>query len=144
MKRSAKREGTVGDEVKDVPKKSRGRKKEIILPVDADSNAGVEVIIRKKALGEAPEEHHFILSDGRKLKSLLELADAVHEMSDDMFRSHVNDARNDFSNWIKDIFEEPILADELKRVGDRSRTEISLLRYLLKEMQDKEDVKRGG
>ena len=32
----------------------------------------VEVHVVKKTLGKAPEEYHFVLHDGRKLKSLYE------------------------------------------------------------------------
>ena len=39
----------------------------------------------------------------------MDLADALRDMSDDLFSHHVNDARNDFANWVHHVFEEPDL-----------------------------------
>jgi hypothetical protein len=147
MRKSAKKEVAADLSTKDAAKKSKVKKqaaKDVCVPAASGNDSSVEVIIKKKTLGTAPEEYHFVLSDGRRLKSLFELADAVHDMNDDIFRSHVNDARNDFSSWVKDIFDEPHLAEELKGTGDRLRTEVSLLRYLLKEIKGSEKSKRGG
>ena len=94
----------------------------------------VEVIIRKKVLGEAPEEHHFIVADGRKLKNIIELADALETMSEEIFRHHANDFRNDFSTWVKDVFYDHSLAEDISRARNRLETQIAVLRRLVKEL----------
>ena len=94
----------------------------------------LEVIIKKKILGEAPEEHHFVVADGRKLKSLVDLAKALETMSEEVFKHHVNDLRNDFSNWVNDVFQDAGLSEELAKVKDKAGSEIVLLRKLLKEL----------
>ena len=94
----------------------------------------VEVIIRKKVLGEAPEEHHFVVADGRKLKNIIELADALETMSEEIFRHHVNEAKNDFSAWVKDVFYDHSLAEDISRAKNRLETQIVLLRRLIKEL----------
>lgn len=94
----------------------------------------VEVIIRKKVLGEAPEEHHFIVADGRKLKNIIELADALETMSEEIFRHHVNEFKNDFSAWVKDVFYEHSLADDMSRAKNRLETQIAILRRIVKEL----------
>ena len=94
----------------------------------------VEVIIRKKVLGEAPEEHHFVVADGRKLKNIIELADALETMSEEIFRHHANEAKNDFSNWVKDVFYDHSLAEDISRAKNRLETQIAILRRLVKEL----------
>ena len=94
----------------------------------------VEVIIRKKVLGEAPEEHHFVVADGKKLKNIIELADALETMSEEIFRHHVNEAKNDFSAWVKDVFYDHSLAEDISRAKNRLETQIAVLRRLVKEL----------
>ena len=94
----------------------------------------IEVIIRKKILGEAPEEHHFVVADGRKLKNIIELADALETMSEEIFRHHANEVKNDFSNWVKDVFYDHSLAEDISRAKNRLETQIAVLRRLVKEL----------
>ena len=94
----------------------------------------VEVVIKKKLLGEAPVERHFVVADGKKLKNIIELADALETMTEEIFAYHVNEHKNDFSNWIKDVFSEHSLAEDIKRAKNKLETQIVLLRRLVKEL----------
>ena len=94
----------------------------------------LEVIIRKKILGEAPVEHHFVVADGRKLKNIIELADALETMSEEIFMHHANEFRNDFSSWVKDVFYDHSLAEDISRAKNRLETQIVVLRRLVKEL----------
>ena len=94
----------------------------------------LEVIIKKKILGEAPEEHHFVVADGRKLKNILELADALETMSEEIFRHHSNELKNDFSSWVKDVFYDHSLAEDISRAKNRLETQIAILRRIVKEL----------
>ena len=94
----------------------------------------VEVIIRKKVLGEAPEEHHFVVADGRKLKNIIELADALETMSEEIFRHHANELKNDFASWVKDVFYDHSLAEDISRAKNRLEAQIAVLRRLVKEL----------
>jgi hypothetical protein len=91
----------------------------------------VEVSVARKVSGEAPEQYHFILKDGRRLKSIQELSDALETMNDEVFFHHVNELKNDFASWVKDVFDEHSLADELKRTRNRVETRIKLLQKLV-------------
>ncbi|MBW2980610.1 hypothetical protein KY360_04290 [Candidatus Woesearchaeota archaeon] len=104
----------------------------------AKPKAKVEVTIKSKVLGEAPEEHHFVLSDGKRLKSLFELVDSLGKMGEDVFKAHVNKDKNDFSNWIKDVFKVPDLAKEISAINNQVGTEICLLRKLVDELKKEE------
>ena len=101
---------------------------------NSGNKSSVEIIIKKKILGEAPEEHHFVVVDGKKLKNIIELADALETMSEAVFMHHVNDARNDFSNWVKDVFYDHSLAEDISRAKDKLETQVVVLRRLVKEL----------
>ena len=109
--------------------KKRGKKASSKSP-----NQTVEVIIRKKILGEAPEEHHFVVADGKKLKNIMELADALETMSEEIFRHHANEFRNDFSSWVKDVFYDHSLAEDISKAKNRLEAQIVVLRRIVKEM----------
>lgn len=112
------------------------KKRGIEAKVSDDSKKlqSVEVIIKKKIMGEAPIEHHFVVADGRKLKNILELADALETMSEEIFRHHANDFKNDFSTWVKDVFYDHSLADDISRAKTRFEAQIAILRRLVKEL----------
>ena len=61
-----------------------------------------------------PEEKRFWLCDGRVLKSLKELREALRYMDNGIFTYHVNENKNDFYNWIKDVIGNEKLAEEIK------------------------------
>jgi len=118
-------------------KRGRAARKTIESAIKSNSKKqlqSVEVIIRKKLLGEAPVEHHFVVADGRKLKNIIELADALETMTEEIFSHHVNEAKNDFSNWVKDVFYDHSLAEDLSRAKNRLETQIVVLRRLVKEL----------
>ena len=94
----------------------------------------LEVIIKKKILGEAPEEHHFVVADGKKLKNVLELADALETMSEEIFRHHANEFKNDFSSWVRDVFYDHSLAEDISRAKNKLETQIAILRRVVKEL----------
>ena len=63
-----------------------------------------------------------------------ELADALETMSEEIFAHHANEFRNDFSNWIKDVFYDHSLAEDISRAKNRLETQIAVLRRLVKEL----------
>src|SRR3989344_2290179 len=65
---------------------------------------------------EAKPENYFILITGVPLKNLRELANSLETMNDWVFSHHVNDARNDFSNWMKEILKEDVLSEEIRHI----------------------------
>ena len=63
---------------------------------------------------EIPVEKYFYVSDGTVIKNLKELPDALRNMSPEAFNSHVNEEKNDFYNWVNDVFEHASLARKIK------------------------------
>ncbi|NOZ80974.1 MAG: hypothetical protein GXP63_04845 [DPANN group archaeon] len=95
------------------PSKSRGR------PIHAD----------------VPTEHYFLLIDGSAIRGLEELADAFDQMSDDVFYYHVNEFKNDFANWIRDIFDEKELAEHIELAKSIEHAHIAVLRHIIKQLK---------
>ena len=52
-------------------------------------------------------------------------------MTDDIFKHHVNEMKNDFANWIKDVFKEEKLAKELFKTTDKDKTQIIILKHVI-------------
>ena len=91
----------------------------------------LEILIKK--IGEAPHDKRFVLKDGRVLKDLVELAHALEHMSDDVFNQHVNASKNDFRNWVSDVFSQKELAAELEKAKTRSELQLAVLKHIVKE-----------
>jgi len=114
---------------KKAKKKAPAKKKTKKAPAKAKRK--VYIKIKSNILGEVLQEFEFYLSDGRKLKTVFELVDALESMSEDMFTEHVNDVKNDFSSWVNDVFKEPNLAKEIKKVRSRIETQKVLMKKLI-------------
>ena len=67
----------------------------------------------EKLLKEAPAGKYFYVHNGMTIRNLDELAVALDLMDKKIFEYHVNQNKNDFSNWIKEIIKEEGLAKEL-------------------------------
>lgn len=78
-----------------------------------------------------PEEY-FRLSNGRVLKNLYELMNSLESMDNAVFASHVNEAKNDFGNWVKYIFKDESLA----RSVFESKTKDSMRKAIESRMFD--------
>jgi hypothetical protein len=89
---------------------------------------------KSKILNNVHKDFYFSLIDGSSIKNLLELVNALDKMSDDVFYYHVTPEKNDFANWIRDVFKEKNLAEEITKVNSRLETEVCLLKYLVKEL----------
>lgn len=92
----------------------------------------IEILVKK--IGEAPHDKRFVLRDGRVLKDFVELAHALEHMSDDVFNHHVNSSRNDFRNWVRDVFSQKELAAELEKAKTRSELQLAVLKHIVKEV----------
>jgi len=63
-------------------------------------------------LNDVLPHHIFNCLDGRQVKNMYELADALETMSEDVYGHHVNLENNDFSNWLKHCTDEKQLSKE--------------------------------
>ena len=73
-----------------------------------------------KRLADVPGEHAFWCNDGRIVKSMHELKEALEQMGDAIYVYHANAEKNDFSAWAKDVLIDEKLAWDLSKSTDRS------------------------
>jgi len=66
--------------------------------------------------GEVEPAKSFWLSDGRVLKNLAELADALDSADLSVWNYHVTAEKNDFANWVEDVFGDKALGKALRGV----------------------------
>lgn len=67
----------------------------------------------RKYLCDAAPEQCFWVNNGPILRNMNGLANALPEISDDTYKHHVNDEKNDFSRWINDVIGDQKLANDL-------------------------------
>ena len=66
-----------------------------------------------RVLSDTGGDKRFFCHDGCISSNLQQLADCLVHMSDDSYRHHVTPLKNDFSNWIRDVFGDDKLANDL-------------------------------
>jgi hypothetical protein len=66
-----------------------------------------------KILQEISPDKYFWARDGTVIKNLRELYGALLRMDKGTFSHHANKERNDFYNWVKDVFNDKGLANSL-------------------------------
>ncbi len=73
----------------------------------------------RKFLASVPEEYVFWCHDGRILRDMRELGEALTTMSDETFAYHSNAEKKDFSNWIRDVIGDAQLSRRLDVAANR-------------------------
>jgi hypothetical protein len=68
----------------------------------------------ERLFADVPEDRSFWCCDGRIFRNMRDLSDGLANMSDETFAYHVNDEKNDFSNWLKDVIEDEKLAKDME------------------------------
>ncbi len=77
--------------------------------------------VSKSWLADVAADKVFWCHDGRVMKNLDELGAALREMSEETFRYHVTEDRNDFSKWVEDVIGDHELSAVLKNSSTRSQ-----------------------
>jgi len=78
---------------------------------------------------------YFYTADGSTIRSLEELPNALARMDDDTYLRHVEEKKNDFSNWVRDVLELPQLARNLEEAANRT-TSIGIVKRTLGAEED--------
>ena len=94
------------------------REREIQLKSQELRRISNEILLFKNS----KPEQYFRLRNGMVLKSLHDLVDCLEVIDDASFMHHVNPSRNDFADWIRNVFMDVKLAD--KMIGAKSRHEM--------------------
>jgi hypothetical protein len=91
-------------------------------------------LMTRTFLADVPEDKAFWAHDGRLFKNLDILAQGLGEMSDETFRYHVNESKNDFATWVRDVIGDDELAAMLQQDMTRQDAQsdvISRIEYLM-------------
>lgn len=73
-----------------------------------------------RVLGDVSGDKRFFCHDGCIASNLQELANCLSHMSEQRYNHHVTAEKNDFSNWVRDVFGDTRLANELARSRNRA------------------------
>jgi len=99
------------------------KKKEVEHRIDQESQELKELFRQVKInqiLGqEAPKQHYFKLINGQQLKNLNDLRKALEYMTDDEFRHHVNQEKNDFATWVREALQNQEMYEKIKKVKSK-------------------------
>jgi hypothetical protein len=68
------------------------------------------------------QEKYFYLVNGGVLKNLEELVDALEKMTKETFDYHVQKEKNDFANWIENVFGNKKLATDIRKTKTAKTT----------------------
>lgn len=73
----------------------------------------------ERRLADVPDQYTFWCHDGRIIRNIRELKDALELMGDETYAYHANNEKNDFSKWVKDIIGDEKLARDLSKASDK-------------------------
>ena len=90
----------------------------IVSEIENEKPKEIKKEFASKILGNAAPAYNFYLCSGAIIKNLDELLTAFKTMNDHVYRFHANNEKNDFSSWVKDVFEDEELASNI-RMKDR-------------------------
>lgn len=74
----------------------------------------------QRFLANVPEEYVFRCHDGKVIRNMRELAEALTGMTDETFGYHSNIDKRDFSCWVRDIIRDEKLARDLEDAPNRT------------------------
>lgn len=73
----------------------------------------------QRRLADVPDDKRFWCQDGKAVRNLKELRKSLIDISDETFRHHVSEGKNDFSKWIRDVVGDNKLANDLSKAKSR-------------------------
>jgi len=94
--------------------------------------------------GEVLREDYLELPDGRIIKNMVGLIEALKEMNDEEFSLHVSRHYNDFAEWILEAYGEEELAGKIGKIKNRGRMIKLLCKVLDKAERGRFDRGKKG
>lgn len=74
----------------------------------------------QRFLADVREEYVFRCHDGKIIRNMRELAEALIGMTDETFGYHSNIDKRDFSCWVRDIIGDEKLAKDMENMPNRT------------------------
>ena len=73
----------------------------------------------QRRLADVLDDKRFWCQDGKAVRNLKELRKSLIDISDETFRYHVSEGKNDFSKWIREVVGDNKLANDLSKAKSR-------------------------
>jgi hypothetical protein len=83
---------------------------------------------------EVPEEDSLELTNGTKIRSVLELFEAIKTLDEEHLQHHLSTNHNDFADWIEEHYRDDELTKKLQTTKKKTILQ-QLEKALLKEMK---------
>ena len=84
----------------------------------------------KKHLVQAPQGQEFWVHNGPALRNLKDLRDVMDRIEEEQFGFHVNDFKNDFVSWVKEVLKDSDCAKALQRCKTPLSTKRTVIKFL--------------
>ena len=97
--------------------------------------------MKKSVLDDVHPDHKFWVVDGTTLKNMHELLSALENMAEETFSYHVNEQKNDFHNWVRDVHKDKKLAGILSKVVDKEAAASAIKRRIEEIQGPKREIK---
>lgn len=81
-------------------------------------------------------DKYFVLCNGNTIKDYKELAAILETIGDDVFYYHVTSERNDFANWVNDVFGESELSEKIRQSKSRHEMMAILYKHLFHKIEN--------
>ncbi len=105
-------------------------KKELLGKIARDKR---KIVVSSLDKNYVPEDKWFLLCNGKKIRSLNDLATEAKTMPMSVFSHHATPQRNDFALWIQGVFSEAMLAKKIASAKTPRDLHIILNKHLKKK-----------
>ncbi len=79
---------------------------------------------------DVPEHQYFYFVNGERVKNVKELAEIMDKLEQEVFDYHVNAQKNDFYNWVKDVFNDVELAEKIMGVTGPKHLQFTIYKHV--------------
>lgn len=94
-------------------------------------------------LENAKPENCFYCADGSVLHNISELRQKLKTISPQAFCHHVSQSKNDFHNWIRDVFQDYELANDILKAKTPAAAAATVDRHLKRALLAKEEIEKA-
>ena len=118
-----------------VKKRKKATKKAVKKVVKKVAKRATKKATKRFSHPEASPTQWFVLANGEAIKDVRALADALERIEDHVWAHHVQPDRNDFANWIRDVFQDLDLANKIAVAKDRKHAQLVIYKHIIKHLR---------
>jgi len=99
-------------------------------PVKTIATKAPKVSLAVYDVQDVPEHQHFYFVNGMRVKNVKELAEIMDKLEQEVFDYHVTSEKNDFYNWVKDVFNDLELAEKIMGVTGPKHLQFTIYKHV--------------